>query len=128
MSYTEKMDTITGVASADLSASQYEIVDVNSSGKIAVVGTKGAKCLGVLQNKPSASGMPCEVAVGNVAKVAAGAAVTAGSEVISDATGRAIAKDAGRQFVLGTALESAATAGVIIPVLIKRYQAASDAE
>lgn len=125
MSYTEKMGCITVEASADLSASQYEFVDVNTDGQLAVVSVKGAKAIGVLQDKPSAKGRPGSVAVRNVCKVAAGAAVDAGDEVVADATGRAIAKDAADQFVMGTAMQSAGAAGVVIPILINKYQASA---
>jgi hypothetical protein len=125
MSYTENMDLISVEASADLSASQYKFVDINADGQIAVVATKGAKCVGVLQDKPSAAGRAGAVAVGNVCKVAAGAAVDAGTEVICDTTGRAIAKDAAGQFVMGTARETATAAGDIIAVMITKYQASA---
>ena len=125
MSYTENMNCITVEASADLSASQYEFVDVNADGQLAVVSVKGAKAIGVLQDKPSAKGRPGSVAVRNVCKVAAGAAIDAGDEVIADTTGRAIEKDAADQFVMGTAMQSAGAAGVIIPILVNKYQASA---
>lgn len=127
MSYTENMTVISAVASADLSASQYEAVDFNSDGQIAVVGTKGAKSVGVLQDKPSAAGRVGVVAIGGVCKVAAGAAITAGVELIVDATGRAVTKDGAEQFVMGTALADASAAGEIIPVKLKSYQTESAA-
>lgn len=126
MSYNESLKTISFPASADMSANQYEFVDVNSSGEIAAVTAKGAKAIGVLQDKPSVAGRVGSVGVEGITKVAVGAAVTAGVEVICDTTSRAIAKDDERQFVLGTALETATAAGNIIAIKLKAYQAASN--
>lgn len=104
------------VAASDLSTHQYKFVNVDTTGK-AALGGAGTRSIGVLQNKPTL-GQIGTVVVTGVSKVVAGAAVTAGDEIMSDATGRAITAVATNQG-LGVALSAAAGAGVIIPVLIR---------
>ena len=121
MSYEENLETISIEAGSDLSAAQYLFVDVASDSQIDVVGTKGAKAIGILQDKPAAAGRPGCIAIGGVSKVECGATIAAGAEVISDDDGAALAKDAVSQFVMGTALEGG-DAGEIIAIRMKAYQ------
>lgn len=125
MSYKEMLTAISLEAGGDLSANQYTFVDVASDGQVDVVSTAGAKAVGVLQDEPAAAGRVAKVGIEGVSKIKAGAAVTRGVEVVSDASGRAIAKSAADQFVMGTALESATAADQIIAVRLKSYQASS---
>lgn len=77
-------------ASADLSASQFRAVTVNSSSQVALAGTQGTVVVGILQNKPTAAGQAAQVMALGVSKVVAGATVAAGALVECDSTGRAI--------------------------------------
>jgi hypothetical protein len=120
MSAENKVDNISVPASGDLSAAQYLIMDVNSSGQLATVATKGAKMVGILQDKPAAAGRPGALAINGKAKVVLGATVAAGAEVISDAAGKAIATDAADQYVLGTCMRGGAV-NEVGEVLIKPY-------
>lgn len=122
MSYENKLVSITLEAGSDLSAGQYKAVNVASDEQIDLVAVKGAKVLGILQDKPAAAGRAANVGVEGVSKVLAGAAVAAGVEVIVDATSRVIATDAADQYILGTALTTAAAAGDVIAVKINQYQ------
>ena len=122
MSYEETLKTISLEASADLSAAQYKCVDVNTDGQAALVGVKGAKMVGVLQDKPAAQGRVGAVSVEGITKVRIGAAVAKGDEVIADATGRVIPTDAVSQHVLGTALEAGTAVDTVIAVLHKEYK------
>jgi len=122
MSYEESLECVTKEAGSDLSAGQYKCVNVSSDGQVDLVASKGAAIYGVLQDKPAAVGRACQVGINGVTKVLAGAVIAAGAEVICDATGRVITKDATDQHVLGTAEEAAVAAGNIIAVRIKSYQ------
>lgn len=119
-------------AGSDLSTHQHKFVLVNSSGQVALAGA-GGPAIGVLQNKPSAQGHSASVRVLGVSKVVAGAAVTRGDQVASDANGKAAtASQANTRTddtgvvsdpligsnVLGIALETAAADGDIISVLL----------
>lgn len=78
------------VAAADLSSYQYYFVNEGSTG-INLNTTNGARCDGVLQNKPNALGQPASVAcTGGATKIKAGAAFARGALLMSDATGRAV--------------------------------------
>jgi hypothetical protein len=117
VSYEQPGFKISLLASADLSTHQYKFVDVNSSGQLALA-SNGGRAIGVLQNKPT-SGQVGELTHDGISKVVAGAAVTAGNEIMSDASGRAILGVSTNQG-LGVALESAGGAGVLIAVLLDR--------
>lgn len=106
-------------AAADLHASQFCFVTINSSGQVAVNASAGADVIGVLQNKPDAVNQPATYAVGGVSKVVAGGTITPGAEVSSDASGHATAATSG-QYQLGRYLGAANCAsGDIIPVLLR---------
>lgn len=115
MSFNEALTEITLAAGADLSAKQYFIVKVDSSGD-AVLAGDGEAAIGILQNKPT-SGDAATVAVSGVSKCEAGASITAGALVSSDASGNVVTAATG-DIVLGKALASADD-GDIIPVLIQ---------
>lgn len=132
MAREEKGIDITVNASGDLSTKQYYFVDVNSSGLAAVVAAAGARAVGVLQNKPDASGRAGTVRIFGVTKVIAGGSITAGDSIASDANGKAGAvtkgkvntSDAGASadpvigsYVMGVALADAAS-GDIFPVML----------
>jgi len=95
-------------ASADLSASQFCFVGINTSGQLALP-SAGGDCVGVLQDKPDAAGVHGEVGMLNASlklKVKAGGTITAGDKIQSDAAGKALLAATG-DHVLGTALQSA---------------------
>lgn len=103
-------------ASTDLSAKQFFFIETSSSSEAALSGA-GEVVTGVLQNKPDAAGKSASVRVYGVSKVTAGAAITAGAEVSSDANGKAATSTTG-DYIVGIALEAAAADGDIIAVLI----------
>lgn len=76
-------------ASADLSTKQFYFVTLNSSKQIAVAGAN-AECLGVLQDKPNASGNGGQVRVFGISKVQCGGSFNAGDKIASDASGKAV--------------------------------------
>lgn len=124
---------ITLFAGADLSASQFLAVKLNSSGQAVLAGA-GEDAVGVLQSK-AVAGLPVTVRVAGITKFIAGAAIAAGARVASDADGKAKTavaasvntSDAGAaadavagSFTLGHALEAAAASGVVIAVLLSK--------
>jgi hypothetical protein len=124
--------SITREAAADLSAKQYTFVKVDSSGKAAAAGTAGEVVVGVLQNKPSASGQAATVVVTGVSKVYAGGSIDEGDLIKTANDGQALAAvkgttntgDAGGasdplvgSYVVGIAL-SAGGDGELVSVLL----------
>lgn len=77
------------VAAADLSASQFKLVYINSSAQIAVPATAGIACVGVLKNTPT-SGGSCEVQFGGITKVQYGGTIAAGALVMTNNAGQAV--------------------------------------
>lgn len=106
-------------ASADLSGQQLRFAKVSGQNTVTVTAASTDAVVGVLQNKPTL-GQEAAVMCLGISKVYAGAAVAAGAEVMSDATGRAITASAaaGANRVIGVALEAAAAAGEVISVLL----------
>ncbi|HZT29506.1 MAG TPA: capsid cement protein [Bryobacteraceae bacterium] len=118
MAYEQTLRTIAAPASADLSASQFCFVVVNSSGQLALP-SAGGEADGILQDKPNAQGVQAELAVLGVSKVVVGTGgVTAGDLLATDANGKAVTAASGNK-ILGRALATGA-AGVIIPALIQQ--------
>lgn len=117
MSAVERgLRTVTIPANADLSASPYHFVDINSSGKIAVVGTAGAKAVGVLQNTPAAADADAIVGITGISQIVAGGTIAAGAKVQSDDDGTALTAASG-DHVLGTTV-TGGDAGDILEVLL----------
>lgn len=116
MSYEEKLGAISLEANGDQSGNQYKFMVLGADG-ISLQTTAGGITVGVLQTKPTA-GQIGEVAVAGVTKVLAGAAVSRGANVQSDATGRAIAA-ATADYSQGIALEAATAAGQVIAMLLR---------
>jgi hypothetical protein len=101
---------------ADLSASQYCFVKL-ASGQAALCGT-GQEGIGVLQNDPNAANRAGDIAIDGISKVKAGGTLTAGQNVGSDSTGRAVTPTTG-QYILGKVLESAATNEIVACLLVR---------
>ncbi len=110
----------------DLSAAQYCFVVLGADGNLDLAGAN-ARAIGVLQNDPTA-GQSGTVRLMGVSKVTAGAAITQGALVASNASGEAVAYTAatantttgvisGSQ-VLGIALEAAGAAGDFVAVAL----------
>ena len=105
-------------ANADLSASQFRFVALNSSGNVILNVTAGGDCIGVLQDKPSAAGQTAEVAMltpGSRVKVVSAANLAPGAKVQSNDAGAAIAAASG-DHVLGTVVVGG-VAGDLIEII-----------
>lgn len=104
------------LAAADLSNNRWRCMTVNSSGQAALANAT-ALTAGILQNKPGA-GQPATVCYAGVSKAVAGAAVTAGARVRSDANGKVVPATVAGNAVIGIALESAGADNDVISVLL----------
>lgn len=117
MSSEQKLNCITRIAGADLSAAQYRFVEPGAGGTVTRVNAAGEAVLGVLQNNPG-SGQAATVALtGSRTKLVAGAALSENDDITTDNQGRAITAASGHR-PHGIALEAAAAAGDIISVLL----------
>ncbi|HDY90303.1 MAG TPA: hypothetical protein ENH82_19560 [bacterium] len=75
-------------AAVDMSAAQYSLIRINSgkNGEVSICSVVAEDCDGVLLNKPN-SGEEATIAFGGLTPFRAGAAINAGDQVITSATG-----------------------------------------
>lgn len=109
-------------ANADLSAKQYHCMKLaNNSGvaEVAVCTAAGEKIIGILQDKPSAQGAVATLVTQGVTKASAGAAITAGALVMTDANGQVITAATAGSTIIGWALESAGGANELVTIMLQ---------
>lgn len=104
MATENSLTSVTRVAGADLSSSQYFGVEL-SSGDVIVNSANGAVAYGVLQNEPE-SGEEATVAISGLTKATAGAAISQDADVAVDAGGKFITAATG-DAIVGKALTAA---------------------
>jgi hypothetical protein len=97
-------------AAANLDTHQYRAVRLSAGNTVNVTSQSGEYVFGVLQNKPQ-SGEGAEVRIVGMTKAIAGASVTAGKKVMSNATGFFIDATSG-QYVAGSAVTGVASGGI----------------
>lgn len=97
---------------------QYHLVKVTGAAQCGVVAAVGDRVIGVLQNKPQAAGAAATVAIRGVSKCVADKAIAAGAAVYASADGQVTDVSTGATYV-GVALQAAAAAGELIPVLLQ---------
>lgn len=86
---TRHTDRISLTAAADLSTKQNLFAIISGANGCNLAGA-GGDAIGVILNKP-ASGVPAEIGVGPIVPITLNATLAAGAEVMSDATGKAVA-------------------------------------
>ncbi len=104
-------------SAATLASSQYLFGLLNSSGNIAVNTVAGGFCTGVIQDNSSVVGAASKVALLGITKVVAGAAITCGAQIMSNASGQAVTCTSGGAS-MGQALQTASGANSIIAMLL----------
>ncbi len=117
MSYESTLKSISLLAGEAMSGAGYQFRYLKMATAAVVRQTANTiASIGVLQNNPG-NGEVAQVAISGISMIEAGAAVTAGVEVMSDSSGRVIAHTGATARVTGIALSAAAAAGDLIPVL-----------
>ena len=94
---------------------QYHFVKVTGVHTVGLAAATGA-VIGVLQNKPQATGHAATVAIHGVSKVVSDVAITAGDSIQVSADGQAAKTGTGP--VVGIALSTTANAGELVNVLL----------
>lgn len=107
--YEKKLSVGSLTAGADLSAKLHHLVKVHTVANQVNTCGAGEEAIGVLLNEPT-SGAVAEVSRGIIVPVIAGAAVSIGARLMSNAAGRAIAATSTNR-VVGIALEAASADG-----------------
>lgn len=72
------------------SGMQYRFVKVTGAHQVGLATAAGDVVIGVMQNKPQKPGQAATVGFTGVTNVIAGAAISAGASLVSDANGRAV--------------------------------------
>jgi autotransporter translocation and assembly factor TamB len=117
MAVMQSRDTRTFIAGEDLSSSQFKFVTLEADGQVDLADSAGERALGVLLNKPT-SGKAATVAMTGKVMIEAGASVTAGDQLQTDANGDAITAASG-DVVMGYALEDAVDGQIFAMELIQ---------
>jgi len=123
MAVMQSRDTRTFEAGGDLSAGQFKFVALASDGQIDIAGD-GADAVGVLYNEPDAAGKAATVVVTGKVIVEAGASITTGDAIASNAAGEAITAATG-DIVKGYALEDAVDGQIFAIELVNGGNAAA---
>lgn len=103
-------------AGADLSAKQFYFMEFDGNGDVVACNAATDIPVGVLQNKPDASGKAAIVRVVGISKVSADAALSRGDLIGTSADGQADAKTVGTdttEYVVGRMLDAPGAAGQI---------------
>jgi Uncharacterized conserved protein (DUF2190) len=122
MATVDNIQTISAVAGANLSGSQYLFVKQHSVAGEVVVAGNGENALGVLVNDPVA-GQAATVAIAGKMKVIAGGTVAIGALVSADAAGKAVVPATG-EYALGFAVTAGVANQVMEILLINSGRAA----
>jgi len=97
---------------------QFLGVNISASRTVAVQTTVGGQIYGVMQNTPP-SGIAADVGIAGITKMVAGASITAGAELMVDASGRFITWVSGSgYFKVGQALETTSAANNVFTGMI----------
>lgn len=121
MAYEIPVLVISLKANADLSAKQFYFVELDASGDVGVCNGATDKPVGVLLNKPDASGKTAEVGVLGIFKVSSDAALSIGDLIGTSADGQADAKTPGTdttEYVVGRVLEATTAASGLATAMI----------
>lgn len=136
----EGVRTLTYIAGEDLTGDLYRLVKIDTDGKAIKTVAAGDYATGVVAQDPNLSQGSTASSEDNPVMVAmlegivlceAGAAITQGDLLHSDATGRVISAGANiagvtaGDYVVGQAMEAAAAAGEIISVRAQPFHAAA---
>ena len=99
---------------------QYRFVKITGARTCGLSTASTDLSIGVMQNKPQVTNMAATVAIRGVTQVMAGAAITAGAQVMSNTAGKAVTYVAGTGVLpLGIAVEAASGADTLTSVLLQ---------
>lgn len=119
MSFVESCRAITAIAGADFTAAVHKFAIWSSTARVASINTTAqGPVAGIIgENVASGVAFPLIQPDGGIAKVMAGAAITAGALIASNNAGKAIAfVDSSDNVAVGVAIEAAAADGDIIAI------------
>jgi len=107
--FDQNPQTLSKSAAGDLSSNQFYLVKDNGSDQVAVCTTKGERCLGILQNDPSAANRAASVLYAGVGQVECGGTFATGDAITTDASGKAIKATDPDDYIAAYAVEAGAS-------------------
>lgn len=115
------------IASGDFSTSQFTFVQMSGSAtvdfEVSLSTLATVRTVGILQNKPSSSGQPAEVAIDGVAKVQYGGSITQGAFIVTGASGYAYTETTGLvDYKVAQALVTGTATGVYPVKLLSPFR------
>ena len=114
--------TTTLISAADYSATPYRLVYISAADTVtrcANASLPAQRPIGILTDQVgAASGAAVSVQLGGIAKLEAGAAISAGAAVCTESDGKGVATTTAADFCVGIALEAASGDGDIFTVAI----------
>lgn len=122
MAYDMTTFNVTRPAGADLTTVQYHCVKQTNTGAVVPCSVIGERVFGIVLNDPRMN-ETATVAVQGVMKVMAGAAISIGAEVMTNASGRVITATADKR-TIGEAMTAATANGEYVTVLLRSGVAA----
>lgn len=115
MATTNKYTARTFIAGEDLSNAKWRFVTLEADGKVDLADADAEACIGVALTNPDAVDKAVTVATEGYVKVYAGGAITAGDDVVCDASGEAVERSTSSSataVTMGRALSDAADGDV----------------
>lgn len=102
-----------GTTGGATGSGQFLAVVLTSAGRtVAIAGTAGVQCYGILQSKP-ASGAAADVAIFGITKAVAGGTIAAAAALMTNASGQVVAWTSGSGYAqIGYAIEAAVSGQV----------------
>lgn len=104
-------------AGADLSALQYHFVKLNSSGQVVAIAAITDIPIGVLQNKPSASGRAAEVVIMGITKIKSDEALDEAETLGTSADGQGVGNPGATVKIVGQVLKACASGEITTAVI-----------
>lgn len=111
MSGSENLQCITVPAGADLSSSIYRAMKLGNDKVLLVAASNSEPIVGILQNKPT-SGQAGQLATAGISKGVAGGSISSGDKLTATTGGALIATTTNNHYIVGHAMEDAASGDV----------------
>lgn len=120
MATDDRLFSISQIAGADLSNSQYYFVERSAAGTVTVCNAAADVAYGVLVNKPKANEAATVVVLGicSVVSDGSGTAIVDGDFIGPNASGKAVKKATADYGINGIALDPSTANGTVIRVLL----------
>lgn len=120
MAFEEDVLDISCVVTADMSAYQYHFMKLSADNTVTVCTGATDSPVGVLQNKPTASGQVARIRVYGVSRVIAGGVLGFGDLVGTDAAGEGVVKTLDKAKYTGICIYGAGATGMATVALFGR--------